>query len=65
MAQGEGRNITTGNLGGHQYTARVELFPFGKFESKGDYRGSDLKFEEKPKLAFGFTYDFNNDAVKT
>ena len=64
MSQGEGRNITTGNLGGHQYTTRVELLPFGKFTSKGDYRGSDLKFEPAPKLALGFTYDFNNDAVK-
>ena len=64
VSQGEGRNITTGNLGGHQYTSRVELLPFGKFASKGDYRGSDLKFEPVPKLALGFTYDFNNDAVK-
>ena len=64
VSQGEGRNITTGNLGGHQYTSRVELLPFGKFASKGDYRGSDLKFEPTPKLAMGFTYDFNNDAVK-
>ena len=64
LSQGEGRNITTGNLGGHQYTTRVELLPFGKFASKGDYRGSDLKFEEKPKLALGFSYDFNNNAVK-
>ena len=64
VSQGEGRNITTGNLGGHQYTSRIELLPFGKFASKGDYRGSDLKFEPVPKLAMGFTYDFNNDAVK-
>ena len=64
VSQGEGRNITTGNLGGHQYTSRVELLPFGKFAGKGDYRGSDLKFEPTPKLAMGFTYDFNNDAVK-
>ena len=64
VSQGEGRNITTGNLGGHQYTSRIELLPFGKFASKGDYRGSDLKFEPAPKLALGFTYDFNDDAVK-
>ena len=64
ISQGEGRNITTGNLGGHQYTTRVELLPFGKFASKGDYRGSDLKFEPAPKLAIGFSYDYNNDAVK-
>ncbi len=64
MSQGEGRNITTGNEGGHQYTSRIEVLPFGKFASKGDYKGSDLKFEPTPKLALGFTYDFNNDAVK-
>ncbi|MGB1283680.1 MAG: porin [Polaribacter sp.] len=64
ISQGEGRNVTTGNLGGHQYTGRIELLPFGNFVSKGDYRGSDLKFEKDPKLAVGFTYDFNNDAVK-
>ena len=65
MAQGEGRNITTGNIGGHQYTTRIELLPFGNFASKGDYKGSDLKFEQDPKLALGFAYDFNNNASKT
>ena len=64
IAQGEGRNVTTGNLGGHQYTGRIELLPFGNFSSKGDYKGSDLKREETPKLAIGVTYDFNNNAVK-
>tara|TARA_B110000977_G_scaffold96876_1_gene127675 strand:+ start:69 stop:1268 length:1200 start_codon:yes stop_codon:yes gene_type:complete len=65
LAQGEGRNITTGNLGGHQYTGRIELLPFGDFASKGDYTGGDLKREKKPKLAIGFSYDHNNNAVKT
>ena len=65
IAQGEGRNITRGNQGGHQYTTRVELFPFGEFASKGDYKGSDLKFEQKPKLSLGVAYDFNNNASKT
>ena len=64
IAQGEGRNVTTGNLGGHQYTARLEFLPFGKFTSKGDYKGSDLKREKAPKLAIGTSYDLNNDAVK-
>lgn len=64
IAQGEGRNITTGNLGGHQYTGRVELLPFGNFASKGDYSGSDLKREQTPKLALGVSYDHNNNAVK-
>ena len=65
IAQGEGRNITTGNVGGHQYTTRVELFPFGDFKNKGDYKGSDLKFEPSPKLSLGVAYDFNNNASKT
>jgi len=64
FAQGEGRNITTGNLGGHQYTGRIELLPMGNFASKGDYKGSDLSREENPKLALGITYDYNNNAVK-
>jgi hypothetical protein len=65
ISQGEGRNITTGNIGGHQYTTRIELFPFGDFANKGDYKGSDLKFEPSPKLSLGFVYDFNNNASKT
>ncbi|RIA10917.1 phosphate-selective porin O/P [Flavobacteriaceae bacterium MAR_2010_72] len=64
ISQGEGRNITTGNLGGHQYTARLEALPFGEFEGEGDYKGSDLKREPSPKLAVGATYDYNNNAVK-
>ncbi|TYP77178.1 porin [Aquimarina intermedia] len=65
VSQGEGRNVTSGNLGGHQYTSRLEILPFGNFLSKGDYIGSAIKREETPKLALGFTYDYNKDAVKT
>ncbi|NNK83581.1 MAG: porin [Flavobacteriaceae bacterium] len=65
FSQGEGRNVTQGNEGGHQYTGRIEFLPFGKFISKGDYSGSDLKREEKPKLMFALNYDINKDAVKT
>ena len=64
IAQGEGRNVTTGNLGGLQYTTRIELLPFGNFTSKGDYIGGDLKREENLKWAFAASYDFNNNAVK-
>ena len=62
MSQGEGRNLVQDNLGGYQWTARVEVLPFGKF--KGAYTGGALKREEAPKLAIGATYDFNNNAVK-
>ena len=64
VSQGEGRNVTEGNEGGLQYTARLEFLPFGTFKSKGDYSQSDLKREEKPKLMVGFTYNFNQDAVR-
>jgi hypothetical protein len=64
ISQGEGRNVTEGNEGGLQYTSRIELLPFGAFTSKGDYSQSDLKREVKPKLMAGFTYNFNQDAVR-
>jgi len=65
ISQGEGRNVTSGNLGGFQYTSRLEVFPFGDFVKNGDYIGGDIYREDTPKLAFGATYDFNNNAVKT
>ena len=64
ISQGEGRNITVGNLGGLQYTSRLELLPFGEFSPKGDYSQGDLKREKSIKAMFGFTYDINNNAVK-
>lgn len=77
LAQGEGRNITSGNEGGYEYTGRVEFLPFGKFHeitkvdgkrvlvaSKGDYISSDFVGEKCPKLSIGVTYDQNNNAVR-
>ena len=64
ISQGEGRNVTSGNEGGLQYTARLEFLPFGNFKSKGDYSESDLEREPKPKLMVGFTYNLNQDAVR-
>lgn len=64
LSQGEGRNVTEGNEGGLQYTARLEFLPFGAFKSKGDYSASDLKREEKPKLSLTFTYNLNENAVR-
>lgn len=65
ISQGEGRNLIQQNLGGLQYTSRIELLPFGDFTGKGDYIGGAIDREDKPKLALGFTYDFNDRAVKT
>lgn len=64
VSMGEGRNIITPNIGGYDYTFRLEYLPFGTFEGKGDYFGSDLKREQRPKLAIGATYDFNDGAAK-
>jgi len=64
ISQGEGRNVSEGNEGGLQYTGRLEFLPFGTFKSKGDYSQSDLKREEKPKIMVGFTYNYNQDAVR-
>lgn len=64
ISQGEGRNITIGNLGGYDYTGRIEFLPFGEFMKKGDYIGSSIKKEEKPKLSVGVTYDIHKGAVR-
>tara|TARA_R110002072_G_scaffold300932_1_gene479240 strand:+ start:33994 stop:35235 length:1242 start_codon:yes stop_codon:yes gene_type:complete len=64
VSVGEGRNLVQDNLGGYQYTGRIELLPFGKFESKGDYINASIKREQKPKLSVAFTYDYNDRAVK-
>jgi len=77
LAQGEGRNITTGNEGGYEYTGRVEWLPFGKFNEvssvggkraivagSGDYISADFVGEKCPKLSIGLTYDQNNNAVR-
>ncbi len=64
ISQGEGRNITIGNLGGYDYTARVEFLPFGAFAKKGDYKGSDLLREQNQKLSIGITYDMHDRAVR-
>lgn len=65
VTQGEGRNVTTGNDGGLDYTFRAELLPFGKFDNKGDYTSSDLERTKSPKLSLGFTYDLNKRNVRT
>lgn len=65
VSQGEGRNVTIDNVGGHHVMGRLELLPFGLFESKGDYKGGDLKREKTPKLMLASTYSYNSAARKT
>ncbi len=65
ITSGEGKNITSGNIGGKAYTAKIEFFPFGDFKSKGAYVGSAVKYESEPKLAFAVAYDKNIRAGRT
>ncbi len=64
VSLGEGRNYTVTNRGGYDYTARVEVLPFGDFTGGGDYFGSDLAREETPKLSVGVSYDYNDRASR-
>ncbi|MCB0665416.1 MAG: hypothetical protein KDC80_06315, partial [Saprospiraceae bacterium] len=64
LSQGEGRNVTAGYFGAFDYTFRMEFLPFGSFQSKGDYIGSSIVSEEKPKLSIGLTYDINDRMVR-
>ena len=64
ISQGEGRNVSEGNIGGLQYTGRLEFLPFGEFQSKGDYIQAAIKREQTPKLMLGATYNYNQDAVR-
>ncbi|MFT4762654.1 MAG: phosphate-selective porin OprO/OprP [Paraglaciecola sp.] len=61
---GEGRNVTMNNVGGYNYTGRLEYMPFGDFASKGDYFEGDLKREKKPKLSIGATINVNQGASR-
>lgn len=47
VSQGEGRNVTSSNEG-YDYTCRLEILPFGEFESEGDYFASILKEKKSP-----------------
>ncbi|PCH67205.1 MAG: FmdC precursor [Bacteroidetes bacterium] len=61
---GEGKNYGLSSQG-NDYTGRVEVLPLGDFTKKGDYFEGDLFRESKPKLALGFTYGFNDNAIKS
>lgn len=64
ISQGDGRNVTAGNFNGLSYTWRAEMFPFGSFKSKGDYKGGATFREITPKLSIGATYEINKNAVR-
>lgn len=65
ISKGEGRNVVLENIGGLQYTGKLELLPFGEFKNKGDYFGSDLEREKEPKLALALAFNYNDNAIKS
>jgi len=65
LTQGDGRNIISGNKGGHQTTFKVEIMPFGEFTNNGAYVQSAVYREQKPELAFAVAFDKNHGAART
>ncbi len=63
LSSGDGRNVSKSNSG-LSYTARAEVLPLGAFTKDNDYQEGAVIREEKPKLSFGATYNFNDDAVR-
>ncbi len=64
ISTGDGRNQLTTDKG-LEYTGRIELLPFGKFQNDGDFSEGDLEFEATPKLSLGGGVSFNENAIRT
>ncbi len=66
ISMGEGRNVIASNpSNGHEYTGRLEVLPFGKFNGKEDYVGADLTRHQSPRLSVGVTYDYNENTPRS
>ncbi|WP_421872779.1 porin [Marinoscillum sp.] len=66
LSMGEGRNVIGANpRNGHEFTGRVEILPFGKFNGKEDFIGADLTRHKSPKLSVAISYDYNQDAPRS
>lgn len=61
ITHGEGANRTT-DPGGLAYAGRMEILPMGPFTENGDYKESDLSFENSPKFSLGASWYYNKDA---
>lgn len=65
LTKGEGKNVTASNIGGADYTFKIEALPFGLFKQNGDYVGGAIARESSPKLAIAVAYDINVKAGRT
>lgn len=62
ITTGDGRNFTISQKSGLAYTARVELYPLGKFSSRGEVSEGDFYRESTPKLAIAGAFSYNDRA---
>lgn len=63
ITSGEGRNSNRSDKG-LNYTARMELLPFGKFTGDNEDWEGDLLHEKKPKLVLAVGYNYNTHALR-
>lgn len=61
---GEGRNWSTGKNTGFAYTGRVELFPFGRFQSLGEVAEGDYERERTVKVLVAGAYSYNDKTTR-
>lgn len=61
---GEGRNWHHTKKGNLAYTARLELFPTGRFSAKGEVTEGDYAHEEQAQILLAAAYSFNHKATR-
>lgn len=61
---GEGRNWGSTDHAGFAYTARLELYPFGRFKSLGDVAEGDFEREQNVKILVAGAYSLNHKATR-
>ena len=61
---GEGRNWGSSSNGGLAYTGRLELYPLGRFKSKGDVMEGDFEGEEQVKILVAGAYSYTHKASR-
>ncbi len=61
---GQGRNWSGPTSNGLAYTGRLELYPLGRFKSKGDLLEGDFEYENRVKILLAGAYSYNQNATR-
>ncbi|MGM9760787.1 MAG: porin [Parabacteroides sp.] len=61
---GEGRNFGSSNNGGFAYTGRLELYPFGRFQSLGEVAEGDFQREKQVKVLLAGAFSYNDKTTR-